>query len=227
MTIDFHEFIFGSRRKEKPREGTEIGFLVKERTMCWSCYGEGVDFGEESQKCVSCGGAGFHIVEHSLPQALAALNIVSDENSESIWVSKNIDSANRVLSKYFGVKIYAYCPIEIKPDKTPYAFIVKTSDRVSLANGFNYLQAIVDGVMEDFFSRYATEANEVSWFFRELNGDFYRLELSNQETNVVGKLLAKNWDGSSYDDIKTIRYFDNRIKLMIKAAIASTLNGQV
>lgn len=225
MPVDFHQLVLGKRMQPKPREGTELGFLVQERQMCWRCYGSGCEPENHSAKCAPCRGSGFIVEERSLPMALAALNIVATENSEAIWVSKNVKPVSPSPSKYHGLKVFAFCPQEITKTKIPYAFILKINNQASLVDGFDFLSDVIGDVMSDFFRGCATEANEVCWLYRDLNKSLYLIELNGEEKLTGAKKIANDWDGSDYDADGIPRFIDNRLQLMIQDVIFKISNG--
>lgn len=220
MPVDFHALVFESRRKVNPREGTEIGFVVQEREMCWHCYGSGVDHENPTAECSSCKGVGFIVEERSLSMALAALGITSTENADAFWLSKNLHPANHRPSRYHGLKIYASCPPDPKPGHPPYAIILKVNHQASLVDGMEFLGDVIYGVMKDFFFKYAADFEEVNWVYRELNGFLHIVKTDHEGRIVKTNKIASNWDGSDFLDIGINFHVDNRLQLMIQEAIS-------
>ena len=152
--------------------------------------------------------------------ALAALGITATENADAFWLSNNLHPANHRPSKYHGLKIYASCPPDAKPDHPPYAIILKINPQASLVDGVEFLGNVIDGVMKDFFFKYATGFEEVSWVYRDLNGFLYIIKTDHEGRIVRAKKIASNWDGSNFLDIGIDFQVDNRLQLMIQEAIS-------
>lgn len=220
MPVDFHALVFESRRNVNPREGTELGFLVQEREMCWSCYGSGVDHESPTVACTSCKGSGFTVEERSLSMALAALNIIATENADAIWLSKKLSPDNSHASKYRGLEIFACCPPDIRPPETPYAFILKVNHKASLVEGLEFLGDVLRGVTSDFFEKYATGTQEVTWLYRELNGFLFCIKTDDQGKMIDINKISDGWDGSDFTDTSIPLHIDNRLQLMIQEAIS-------
>lgn len=200
--------------------------MVQERQMCWRCYGSGCEPENHSAECAPCRGSGFIVEERSLPMALAALNIVTTENSEAIWVSKNAKPGGPSPSKYLGLKVFAFCPQEITKTKIPYAFILRINNQASLVDGFDFFADVIGGVMSDFFRRYATEASEVCWLYRDLDKSLHLIELNTEDKLTGANKIANDWDGSDYGSDGIPCHVDNRLQLMIQDVIFTISNGR-
>lgn len=124
MPLDYHRLAIGEGLKAKRLDGTELGFLVIYREMCWNCYGEGRDLEANAQTCPPCSGSGFIERNHSLAMALAAMNLATPAEPDIHWVSYSVDGVRNAGNEYDGVRVFAACPPEATSSEVPYALIV-------------------------------------------------------------------------------------------------------
>ena len=215
MSIELSRSFINSGIKPRQLQGTDLGYLVVERKVCWNCYGEGKDYDSPNKECRPCKGLGFIEHYHSLEMALAGMNITGGERSSTQWVSYPRSGVNNSGNRYSGVRIFASAPPDITPTDKAYALLV---DMRGLNNGpsvANNLFATADGVMEDFFLRYATTMEEVAWFYRNSDGGLDILKFDEKIREVTFIPLLEHWDGTDFRILNV--YFDGALQFMVES----------
>lgn len=219
MASDFFDQRIGKRKKHE-FEGADLGYLVIERSICSACSGNGESYENRGTNCDLCEGRGFVEIEHPLSMALAAMNIVATVNSAAIWVSKNINATDRSSTRYAGLKIFAWCPVETDPKIPACAFILKTSHKAAMSDNFDYLRSVSQDVMRDFFLRCATEEDEIIWLYRNLDGNLYKVSFLHSTHGVSVKLVYEKWNGDDFNQSTLGFRVDADLRLMVRAAVS-------
>ena len=214
MPLDYHRQVLGETQKAKKLMGTDLGFLIINREMWWTCYGQGIDLDSE-KPCLPCDGRGLIENHHSLEMALAALNITSPtETSDVLWTSYSNSGILNGVNQYDGVRAFACCsPL----DRSPYALIIDMRGRSTRHFLVKNLLTVVESIGADFFSRYAKRIDEVAWFYRNSKGGLDRLLVDLVSRHINFDSLESRWDCSDFSALN-VPTVDNRIQLMCSQA---------